>query len=319
MEEFNLNRKTISWGVFLLIIISVLFFYFTLSKKGLEILFSVKFEYLIILFLLWFLYILFDSIKFSLLSGVGEHRISVKTAFETISIGIFLAAITPFQMSGFPVQIYYLYKKKVNVGEGTSYLLLRGMVTFTGIVILAFPYAYILRNTFNGIMKGIYLYALFVVSSIFVLYLLVLFAPKFLKRYIKGKTYEEFMVLRTVFTTSIKDRNKRKYIIYAFLSTIISLVFLGIIPYVVQIATQVKRFTLFKSIGYEMIVLSSLFFTPTPGGSGIAEASASYIFLGNIKTEYVFPFIVLWRFFTFYLTAIIGGIVFIKEGRNLLK
>ena len=319
MENFKLNKRIIAGGVFLLIIITVGFFYLTLSKKGVYILFHIKLWYLFLLFILWFFYALFDSIKFSLLSYIGEHKISIKTAFETIAIGIFLAAITPFQLSGLPVQIYYLYRRGVKVGEGTSYLLLRGMVTFTGILVLALPYAYILKSTFEGVMKGIFLYAIFIISIITLLYLLLFFAPSLLRRFIKGKSYEELTILRKVFLDAVKDKEKRRYLFYAFLSTIISLIFLGSIPYVAQIATQLHKFTLLRSIGYEMIVLSSLFFTPTPGGSGIAETSASYIFMGNIKGDYIFPFVVLWRFFTFYITGIIGGFIFIKEGKNLLK
>ncbi len=319
MEHFRVNKKIIGWGIFILILIGIIFFYFTLSKKGLRVLIRVNPCYLFILFVLWFLYILFDSVKFSILSHIGENRISVKTAFETIVIGIFLAAITPFQMSGLPVQIYYLYRKNINVGEATSYILLRGMVTFTGILTLALPYSYIFRNTFQGIMRGIYLYAIFVISMISLVYLLVIFAPNILKKIIKGKSFEEFMILRLVLLNALEKRGKRRYLLYAFLSTLLSLAFLGLIPYMVQIAIGIRKFTLFESIGYQMIVVSSLLFSPTPGGSGIAETAGSFIFLGNLSSVYVFPFIVLWRFFTFYLSAIIGGLIFIREGKKLLK
>ena len=319
MEEFRINKKIVTWGIFLLILIGVIFFYITLSKKGIEILLKIDPAMLLVLFLLWFMYIFFDSLKFSLLSRIGQKRISIKTAFETIVIGIFLAAITPFQMSGLPVQIYYLYRKGVDVGEGTSYILLRGMVTFFGILTLALPYSYIFRNTFEGVMRGIYIYAVFVISLILLVYILVIFAPDIVRKFIKGKSYEEFMILRNVLLDALKKKVKRRYLFYAFLSTIISLVFLGTIPYAVQIATGMKKFSLFESIGYQMIVVSSLIFTPTPGGSGIAETAGSFVFLGNISDVYVLPFIVLWRFFTFYISAAIGGFIFLKEGRGLLK
>ncbi len=319
MEEFRINKKVIAWGVFLLISISVIFFYITLSKKGIKILLKTNPLILLVLFALWSGYILFDSVKFSLLSNIGEERISVKTAFETIVIGIFLAAITPFQMSGLPVQIYYLYRKNVKVGEATSYILLRGMVTFLGMLTFALPYSYVFRNTFKGIMKGIYLYALFVISLISIVYILVIFAPGVLKKVIKGRVNTEFMILRGVLLDALRKKDKRKYLLYAFLSTLVSLVFLGLIPYMVQIAVGIREFSLFESIGYQMIVSSSLLFSPTPGGSGLAETAGSFIFLGNMSDVYVFPFVVLWRFFTFYLSAAIGGIIFLKEGRKLLK
>lgn len=319
MERFSINKKTIAWGVFLVIVASVLFFYFTLNKKSLSVLLNVDMFSIVKLFSLWMLYIFFDAFKFYLISHVGERSIDVKTAFETIVIGIFLAAITPFQVSGFPVQIYYLYKKGIRVGEAVSYLLLRGFITFLGILILALPYSYMLKDSFKGIMKGVYLYAIFVVSLVFLVYLLAIFAPRILRKFMKSKSYNDVTLLRKVLIDALIKKHKRKYLFYALFSTLISLLFLGVIPFVVQKVVGFDRFSLFESIGYQMIIISALLFSPMPGGSGVAETAGSFIFLKSMSEMYVLPFVVLWRFFTFYLSALFGALVFLKQGKELLR
>ena len=314
-----LNRKLILYGLFLLIVSLAVFYVFTLKKESLHILFSIPYKDVVLLFVLWGLYILFDSLKLSLISNIGKHNMGISLSFKTIVIGIFLAAITPFQVSGLPVQIYYLTRFGVGAGEATSYLLLRGAVTFAGILTLALPFSYILRNTFTGVMKGIYMYALFVISFITVLYVLILFLPGTLKKIVKGKMFEEFMSLRKVLMDALSNGRGRIYLFYSFIATICSLFVLGLIPYFVQHAIGRHFFGFWQSIGYEMIAISSLLFTPTPGGSGLAEAAGSFIFLSGAKREYIFPFVVLWRFFTFYITAVFGAIVFLIETRKMLK
>lgn len=318
-DRIPLNKKLIVYGIFLLILSLGVFYLLTLKKDSLRILLAVPFKYMVVLSTLWGVYIFFDSLKLSLLSAIGKHRLNVFVSFKTIVIGIFLAAITPFQLSGLPVQVYYLTRFGVGAGEATSYLLLRGVVTFSGILIYAIPFSYILKDTFEGIMKGIYIYALFVIVVITLLYSVIFFLPEYLKKFVKGKTLNEFMMLREVLFDAMSHKRCRLYLCFAFLSTLVSLFVLGLIPYFVERAIGGNFFTVWQSIGYEMIAISSLLFTPTPGASGIAEAAGSFIFLSGAEDKYIFPFVVLWRFFTFYISAVAGGIMFLIESKRMLK
>jgi uncharacterized membrane protein YbhN (UPF0104 family) len=53
-------------------------------------------------------------------------------------------------------------------------------------------------------------------------------------------------------------------------------------------------------------------FIPTPGASGVAEVGFAALFSPVCPGELLSIYMLLWRFFTFYLGVIIGGIIVIN-------
>jgi uncharacterized protein (TIRG00374 family) len=51
--------------------------------------------------------------------------------------------------------------------------------------------------------------------------------------------------------------------------------------------------------------------SPTPGGSGVGEFGAIPVFSQYLPEEYLGLFIILWRGLSQYLSAFIGGIIFL--------
>ena len=62
----------------------------------------------------------------------------------------------------------------------------------------------------------------------------------------------------------------------------------------------------------QLPLIYAIFSSPTPGGSGVGELGAAAIFTGLLPENLLGVFIILWRFFSQYLGATIGGFLFIS-------
>ena len=71
------------------------------------------------------------------------------------------------------------------------------------------------------------------------------------------------------------------------------------------------HFNLWEVYLIQLPLIYAVFSSPTPGGSGVGEVGAVAIFQGIIPTAILGLFVILWRFFSQYLGATIGGIVFL--------
>lgn len=61
-------------------------------------------------------------------------------------------------------------------------------------------------------------------------------------------------------------------------------------------------------LAWQVVAATIALFTPSPGGSGPAELGAMYAF-GRVLPGAVLPaFVILWRFFTFHLNLLLGGL-----------
>ena len=60
----------------------------------------------------------------------------------------------------------------------------------------------------------------------------------------------------------------------------------------------------------QLPLIYAIFSSPTPGGSGVGELGGVAIFQGLIPASALGLFIILWRFFSQYLGATIGGLLF---------
>ena len=66
-------------------------------------------------------------------------------------------------------------------------------------------------------------------------------------------------------------------------------------------------------IGVQIIQLFLIYSAPTPGASGVAELSCVWLLGTMMPTEALLLYVVLWRFTTTVLGAIIGGAVLLHE------
>jgi hypothetical protein len=119
---------------------------------------------------------------------------------------------------------------------------------------------------------------------------------------------EEFRSGMGLFT---KNHNV-KYLIAAILLSILALGIYVSIPAIVLYGLGLDP-ALPRSIFIQILLMGLLLFIPTPGAAAVAEAGGAAVFALVCPTHLLGVFVILWRLFTFYLGAFVGGLISLKE------
>ncbi|MEO0292903.1 MAG: flippase-like domain-containing protein [candidate division WOR-3 bacterium] len=278
--------------------------------------------FLLFSLLCWVIHVLLDSCRISLLcQGVSDKWCDLKTSIEIILTGAFLAAVTPFQTGGFPVQLYLLKKAKISYGKGSLIILLRA-IFYSIMMLVLFPFLFpiLIKETEIKSINILSKYSIIVYSIIILIITFILIKPEIIKRLVyrlikkkrkKGtklifKLFKEIEEMKEGFWFFVKK--KKWHSIGSFFLT-----FITYIPYFFIASLLLKGIgieeSFFKIAFLQLVVIFFSFFSPTPGATGVTEGVFAVLFLGIIGRNLLGVFTILWRFFTFYLSALIGGIL----------
>ncbi|MDY6821175.1 MAG: lysylphosphatidylglycerol synthase transmembrane domain-containing protein [Deferribacterota bacterium] len=274
-------------------------------------------------------YFFFDGIRFYYILRSLDVRVSKKLLAKVVFLNMFVSNITPSAVGGGFIQIFYLKKGGVNIGDATAATVIRTVITvvffiiFVPIVILTEKN---IRNTSYNI--GIIFYTI----VILLLYIFVIFFTVY-----KSKLFKKiiFLTLRKLKRKKIISRKRFKKIntfflreisIYAFSMlnflktkpyyTILSVIFSGLFLFssftfsVIIIKGLGYDIPITSIIAYQVMVMFLMYFAPTPGSTGIAEGAYSFLFSGLIRSSDIVIVTAAWRFFTIYIGVIMGLIIF---------
>lgn len=326
-------------GILFLFLLTALVLYFLLKDDFSNIIseiLSANIFLLVIAFLFSMLYWFFKSIVLYNFTRKFNNNYSFKSAFRTQAVTQFFNAVTPFSSGGQPFQIYSLKKNGLTISNATNvtieeFVVYQIALVFLGILAILgnhifniFPY--------DGVLSKLVLLGF----SINTLVIIILFIIAF------GKKSNKFLIKIAIniltFFKIVKDRdkvlenwgnyinnfhagakiliaNKRDFslnILYSFLG----LVCLYIIPlWVLFSMGDFTSFGAFQAIiasAYVMLIGS---FVPLPGGTGGIEYGFIKFFgVFIISDSKLRALMLLWRFITFYMGIIVGGIALnIKE------
>jgi len=317
MKIPGLNKKNLSISISLVVIVLVIIMIKTTSRETFESLKQAQPFYLLLALAAWCSNIFFDGLRFTLAGySIGENKLDLFTSIKIITIGIFLAAVSPFQVAGLPVQILLLNKRKISVGRSTALLAVRGFIAYTTIllaILISLPYIW---PPPSGTIKGIIIYATMIVAVIFIAYGFALFAPNLVKKIIKNeKIVNEVFSLRETTIAFVKTSDK-KLLGLSYLCSFACHISITLIPFFISLAFK-SPLTFMRAFSFQSLIQGGLLWTPTPGGTGIAEGVGLLTFKGSMAPEIIGIFVIAWRFFTHYCSAITGAILLLPEIRKL--
>jgi hypothetical protein len=310
----------ISVGVSLIVLV------LTVEKKTAEAISRVRFTVLFLILLFWLLYILLDGLRLKFLTRAGGRELSLKRAIEVILTGYFLAAVTPFQTGGFPVQLFIMNKEGIGPGKGMAFLTFRGILIYTPIYITApFLFLFFFSGGNNWILRVLFRYFAFLFIVMLLVLLIAFIKPELAEGLIQSLQKKSSGKIRNFLTFIIKEMEEFrrgfalfllddnwKHLLLAFFVSLLSLTFyLSLVPSILYGLGLDPRLP--DSVLIQMLLMALLLFIPTPGAGGIAEAGGAALFALLTPKHLLGIFIILWRFFTFYLAAMIGGIITLKE------
>lgn len=288
---------------------------------------------LLLALLLWFINLVADSYLIRVLLRAVDDDMPFIQCIYTILGYEFLNAVTPFQSGGQPLLVYIMHRNRVSVGKGIliAFFKTAGQIYFFAflapVVIFFLPELISIPS-----LTAFYIYGIFFFGYFLTLTFFVFFKPESAKRLSmrifsllkrvkyfrkknlsKGlrKTIKEINIFSYFTRTILKD--KKLTFLWLFLLTAFSWTVKFMIAVAVIWGLGVFSVNIVHALSVQTVTNFIAFFAPTPGASGVFEFSMKKVFETVLENkEALLIFVLLWRFFSYYLSVILGGLVVVK-------
>ena len=268
----------------------------------------------------------FDGMRLITLANVTDERLPMKQVINVVLSNYFLALVTPGASGGAIAQVMFMKKAGVPVPKATVVVLVRTIMSIF-FLILCVP---VVLFTDPGIASWLPPAAIMTVSVIFTSLPVLAF---FLMRTNKPKIWLYIATQKLSHTTRRNcfiwyNEFKQAFIIMgrhplmvfkAFVESGLSLLF--IYSTVPAFFTGLDfDFSLGQVMGRMILINLVLYFSPTPGGSGVAEAGFVVLFANILPSGTEGIMAVLWRFMAEYLPFMLGAVITIRAfGSNVMN
>ena len=334
--------KNIKKNTVILMIITILVLFFVLKDNFILVfknITNINIFWIIIALLCVLIYWLSQSLTIYMMAKEYSEKITFKTVFFQTLITQFFNGVTPFSTGGQPMAIYMLKEEDMKTSHATSvilqnFLLYQMALLFIGLIAVIINYSFNLFPNSDVLRKLITLG--FVINFIVgVGIVFVSFSKRFNKEFVskiidflalirlvknKSKTKKKWDRMLDEFHSSASLlKNDKSLFVKGFLYNLIGLIFLYITP--IFILFSLKNYTslnLINTIASSAYVFIMGAFVPIPGGSGGVEYGYLEFFKYFVPNSLLSTSLLLWRFITYYLGILIGGIAlnFYKGGEE---
>jgi len=271
-----------------------------------------------------------------LLKGMGES-LSFWRILEINLVTSFAGAVTPLSAASPPVQIYLLCKQKIRTESALSTVTVRVFLNYIYFIVTTPLFIFLfwpvlgLEGYFSYLVLGGAIFLLIVMILFFVLLykpefvfkiLSFLLSLKFFARLVKDKNRLLFSFKEQVFrfraSMTFFFQKKRAYLVLAFLLTALFwLIFFSLA--IVILFELGLGFSLIPAYLLQHIYYFLVSYVPLPGGSGVAELGMAALFAGIVPNNLLVSFVALWRFFTYYINILVGGVLTLNLGKEKRK
>lgn len=328
LKELNVKRNSI---IVLLLTIFVIFL--LLRNDFNEVLEDVLNTNYLLLFLAICVYIisyLFDALSYYFIVKQYKDDYTIPKALRLNILTHFFNGITPLASGGQPMQLYILHKDKVKMSDASTcviqfYIIYQIGLVVVGSVCLAYsiPLHYIEANP---VAMSMFVIGFLINIGILLFLLFISFNRNFNKAVVnfiinilckigivkdKEKTKDKWNQNCDGFYESAQLMKKNiKTIFNCVLLQILQILFLLSVPFFVCLATGVNHsLNIFSSIAIASFITICSCYVPIPGATGGVEYGFLSFFNKFIR-ESIRVTLIIWRFITYFLPVIIGGIVF---------
>ena len=296
----------------------------TASRDTLTGLRHLEWRWLAVTLGLWLVATVIDGARLSVISHIAGRPLSVFESAELILIGYFMAAVTPFQAGGLPLQLYLMNKRGIAPGEATAILLGRGLLYYAMVLLLG-PLVALRLGMSSVLLRVVAGYAGVIVTVGTLVVLAGLVFPRVVERLAENlrskpetrvrrflvRLLAEFGKFLAALRLILGPGNRGRLLVAAVLTVAYGAAYFS------MGATLLAGLGLpvhgFKVIGIGLLLSAVLISIPTPGSSGIAEAGAAALYSYICPKPMLGIYVVLWRLASFYLGAMFGGLVTIRR------
>ncbi|MDD3411033.1 MAG: lysylphosphatidylglycerol synthase transmembrane domain-containing protein [Eubacteriales bacterium] len=287
----------------------------------------------------WFAYLFFDAVSLHCFLRKQHHRISMPYATYVSLIGFYYGNITPGASGGQPMQIYYMNKKGIPVGVGSSAISLKFFCTQAVTVLMASvlwlcnrdfvtaqlggaQWAIVLGWCINFVaIPGILLVALCRPLVQAVLKFGVNVGAKLrLVKNPESAMLRATSVLDTYHSSILRIGRHPWQIALQMLLAALSMLGLMSVPLSVYHAFGLSGAPWHQLLTVAFLLFLSASYTPLPGASGAQEGGFLVYYRGLFTQGTIGLALLVWRFFTYYLFLIVGAVISIvgnlRSGRK---
>ena len=282
--------------------------------------------------LLLIFYFLADGLRLYCVIRALGFRIAFSYIVKLVFVNIFVSNVTPLATGGGVVQVYFMTRKGMPVGEATAATsirtLLAALVLFTSapIIMWAEP------NEFHMFYHR---HLLYVVTGVSGAYLAVFWIILFRLRIIKRWIFRALLLLKKVKMLSklrfrawfLKVSSEldlfaegfkayfRNSLVWSVLSLVCTALFLLLLFSfsIVLVKAMGYQAPVFSIVAFQVVVTFFMYFAPTPGATGVAEGGYGLLFSQLVQKQDIAPLTLAWRFLTIYVGVVIGIVVLYRE------
>jgi len=320
----NRGLRRIYWFIVISLATLVLVLVGSSDRNTLDALRFIRLDDLLWLGLLTIGLIVLDALRITVLTKSLGKRVPLRYALKTVLVGRFFAAITPVQSGMVPAEMFMLNKWGLPLGQAIGVDVIKrittmGMLAAGGVAVL------FLSKEFAG--NTLLLYVYYYVIAFFILlmslFLFVYFCPRqtlwlvdralhhlHARGIIKSQRTDEYIHAVAADYFAAMDFYTHRGLPGLLLAVVVSGLFVGLQFALAPVIIHALGFrvNLLAAIQAQVILLPMLYYSPTPGGSGVAEGGFALLFAGLIPKHLVGISVVLWRIFGTYLYVAIGAV-----------
>ena len=276
-------------------------------------------------------FVLCDTLSIMYFLSRQGYRVPFRKVLFTSIAGQYYSNITPGASGGQPMQIYYLHKENVPTGVATSSIVMRFvcyqlMLSVIGTVLWIIYRPFVAQQTGNGqwILIVGYVYNLIMVTLVITLALwknmvlrLADFGIRLARRWIRHPEETRERIHRQVesFHGSLMAyRDRPLDFLVQMLIGGLQLMCLMSIVYFIYRGMNLDEYGYWPVVTMSVMEYLAAAYTPLPGASGAQEGVFSMYFDRIFPNSMGFAALLLWRFFTYYISIMIGFVAVLVHG-----
>lgn len=268
-----------------------------------------------------------DGARFYFILKTIHVDVTMKQIISLTFINYFTSNLTPFAIGGSVAQVYFLNRAGIPGGAATAGATIKTVLPVLFFMITA-PVILLFDRNLDRIFpnRGSFLYVtLLVVLTILIgAFLFRLqknpdrlsgLSDRFIKRF--GKQDKSAFRLSKFFK-EVQDflshvarffSGSKQNILLSILMTLLFLFTLFLFP-VLLIRDLNPSISMTEIILSQIVITFIMYFAPTPGSSGVAEAAFILLFSNDVGKSDLVSLTFVWRLFTMYLGILLGMVVF---------
>ena len=284
------------------------------------------------LIILLIVYFLADGLRLYAVIRAMGYRIPFLYIMKLVFINIFVSSVTPLATGGGVVQVYFMKRQGMPIGEATAATSIRTILAALILFALTPVIIWINPKMTQMFSHGNLLYGITLFSGLYLtVFWIILFRIRLLKRWIL------YVLLFFKRTRIISQSRCRRYYLrvsqetgrfsdgfkryfsgnpqWALLSVVMTAVFLLLLFSfsVVLIKALGYEITTITILAFQVVVTFFMYFAPTPGATGVAEGGYGLLFAQIVHKQDITILTLSWRFLTIYVGVAIGILVIYRE------